>query len=371
MIKRMAIMLSAVGIIGGGLYGFQTFKAGMIKTFLASAANPPQTISTVIAATDAWQPTIEAVATLRAGSGADLALQASGIVQTISFKSGDDVQEGQTLLQLNADDDLAKLASLQVTADNFAVTLRRDQEQFKIHAVSQATLDTDNANLRNEQALVDQQKATVAQKTLKAPIAGRLGIRQIDIGQYLGAGTSIVTLQKLDPMIADFYLPQQALSQIKVGQPVALAVDAYPGRTFPGKISAINVKVDSSSRNVEVWAVMTNPDGQLLPGMFAKASVSVGAPERWITLPQTAIVSNSFGDSVFLVDTKDGGALVARQVFVKTGRARGDQIAVTQGVRQGDTVVVAGQIKLRNGSPVVVDNNHVPVAESSPSIVDR
>jgi membrane fusion protein, multidrug efflux system len=370
MIKRMAIMLLAVGIVGGGLYGFQTFKAGMIKKFLASAANPPQTISAIVAATDSWQPKIEAVGTLRAGSGADLALQASGIVQTISFKSGDNVQQGQTLLQLNADDDIAKLASLQVTADNFAVTLKRDQEQFKIHAVSQATLDTDSANLRNDQALVDQQRATVEQKTLKAPIAGRLGIRQIDIGQYLSAGATIVTLQKLDPMIADFYLPQQALSQITVGQQVAVTIDAYPGKTFPGEIQAINSKIDSSSRNVEVWAVMKNPDGQLLPGMFAKVVVAVGEPEQWVTLPQTAIVNNSYGDSVFVVDKKDDG-LVARQSFVKTGLVRGDQVAVMQGVRQGDNVVVAGQIKLRNGSPVLVDNDHVPVAESSPSIVDK
>jgi membrane fusion protein (multidrug efflux system) len=366
----MAIMLVAVGIVGGGLYGFQTFKAGMIKKFLASSANPPQTISAVVAATGSWQPKIEAVGSLRAGSGADLALQASGIVQTINFKSGDAVQEGQTLLQLNADDDIAKLVSLEATADNFAVTLKRDQEQFKIHAVSQATLDTDAANLKNDRALVDQQKATVAQKTLKAPMDGRLGIRQIDIGQYLSAGTAIVTLQKLDPMIADFYLPQQGLSQIKVGQPVAVAIDAYPGKTFPGEIEAINAKVDSSSRNVEVWAAMKNPDGQLLPGMFARVTVSVGEPEPLVTLPQTAIVSNSYGDSVFLVDKRDGG-LVARQSFVKTGLVRGDQVAVTQGVRQGDTVVIAGQIKLRNGSLVVIDNDHVPIAQASPSIVDQ
>lgn len=372
MIKRMAIMLVAVGIVFGGLYGFQMFKARMISQAMAGLANPPQTVSTVVAATDAWQPKIEAVGSLKAVNGADLALQVSGIVKDIGFKSGDTVAAGQTLLQLNADDDVAKLDSLAATADLNTLTLKRDQEQFKIHAVSQATLDTDNANLKNSRALAIQQKALVDQKTLTAPFTGRLGIRAVDIGQYLSSGTTIVTLQALDPIFIDLYLPQQALSQIRVGQPVVTSIDTYPGEIFTGEISAINPKVETGSRNVQVRATMKNPDGRLLPGMFAKAAISVGQPEPLITLAQTAIVSNPYGDSVFLVDkAKEGDGQVARQAFVKTGLVRGDQVAVTEGIKEGETVVIAGQIKLRNGSPVVIDNTHVPVAETSPTIIDK
>jgi membrane fusion protein (multidrug efflux system) len=371
MIKRMVIMLIGVGLIFGGLYGFQTFKAGMIKKVMAGMANPVQTVSTAVAATDAWQQKIEAVGSLKAVNGADLALQVSGIVKDISFKSGDSVSAGQTLLQLVADDDIAKLASLAATADNYAITLERDEQQFKIKAVSQATLDTDNANLKNAKALVAQQQALVDQKTLKAPFAGRLGIRSVDIGQFLSSGTTIVTLQALDPIFVDVYLPQQALSQIKVGQPITTVVDTFPDKSFNGVVAAINPKVETGSRNVLVRASMSNPDGQLLPGMFAKVAVSVGPPQQLVTLPDTAIVSNSYGDSVFIVDKGSDGALLARQNFVKTGLARGDQIAVTDGIKQGQTVVIAGQIKLRNGSPVKVDNTHVPTADAAPSIVDQ
>jgi membrane fusion protein (multidrug efflux system) len=182
-----------------------------------------------------------------------------------------------------------------------------------------------------------------------------------------------VTLQALDPIFVDLYLPQQALNQIKVGQPVVTTIDTYPGETFTGEISAINPKVDSTTRNVQVRATMKNPDGRLVPGMFAKSAVSVGQPQSLITLVQTAIVNNPYGDSVFLVDKAKGddGTLVARQAFVKTGLVRGDQIAVTDGIKEGETVVIAGQIKLRNGSPVVIDNTHVPVAEASPTIIDK
>lgn len=389
--KRMAIMLAAVGVVFGGLYAFQAFKASMIKTIMTGIAQAPQTVSAVPASTSMWRREIETVGSLGVINGSDLALQVSGIVQSISFDSGNPVGAGQVLLKLNADDDIAKLASLEATVELYAVTLKRDQGQFAINAVSQATLDTDKANLKNAQALVAQQKALVEQKTLRAPFAGRLGVRQISVGQYLSAGTAIVTLQALDPIYADFNLPQQELSQIKNGQAVTIAIDAFPGKNFVGEIAAINPKVDSVTRNVKVRAAMQNPDGQLLPGMFAKVSILVGEPEQLVTLPQTAVVANPYGDSVFILgsrnnkdekgnkdeksdkdDKGDGGAgLTAQQSFIKTGLVRGDRIAVLQGVKEGDLVVTAGQMKLHNGSVVKVDNSHAPVAEASPSIVDR
>ncbi|HBF28190.1 efflux RND transporter periplasmic adaptor subunit [Rhizobium sp.] len=374
MIKRMVIMLLATGAVFGGLYGFQTFKAGIIQKVMAGMANPPQTVSTAAASVSDWQSQLEAVGTLKAVNGADLALQVAGIVEEKSFESGDTVVAGQTLLKLSAEDDIAKLAALQATADNYAISLRRAQEQQKVSAVSQATVDSDAASLKNAKALVDQQQAIVDQKTLRAPFAGRLGIRSVDLGQYLTAGTTIVTLQALDTLYVDLYLPQQVLSQIKVGQDVTTTVDSFPGKTFPGKISAINSKVDSTSRNVQIRATMNNPDGILLPGMFGRVKIAVGSSQKFITLPQTSIVYNPYGDSVFIVDqngqegTKNG---VVRQSFVKTGATRGDNVAIVDGVKEGEQVVTAGQIKLRNGTPVIIDNSHVPAAENAPEIKDQ
>lgn len=371
MIKRMTIMLGLMALLFGGLYGFQTFKGMMMRKAMAAMANPPQTVSTVVAATEPWQSSLTAVGSLRAVNGADLALQVSGIVQDIQFTSGDSVAAGQQLLQLVATDDVAKLQSLQATAENYAIVLKRDEAQIKFNAVSQATLDNDKANLKNAKALVDQQKAIVEQKTLKAPFAGRLGIRAVDLGQYLSAGTSIVTLQSLDPIYVDFYLPQQALAQITIGQDVTATVDAFRGERFAGQITAINSKVDSTSRNVQVRATLRNNPARLLPGMFARVEIAVGKPEQLVTVPLTAIVNNSYGDLVYLVDDLRDGRGTARQMFVKTKTPKGDRIAVIEGVKPGETVVVAGQLKLRNGSPVKIDNSHVPLAEAAPNIVDR
>ncbi|HWU62612.1 MAG TPA: efflux RND transporter periplasmic adaptor subunit [Ensifer sp.] len=374
MIKRMVIMLLIVGVVLGGLYGFQVFKAGIIKQVMAGIANPAQTVSTVVAESRDWQDKIEAVGTLKAINGADLALQVSGIVQDMTFQSGEKVNKGQVLLKLAADDDIAKLASLQATADNLAITLKRDQEQLKIKAVSEATVDSDVASLKNAQALVDQQKALVEQKTLRAPFSGRLGIRSVDFGQFLTAGTTIVTLQDLDSLYVDMYLPQKNISQLQVGQQISMDVDAYPGKSFAGTISAINSKVDSSTRNVQVRATMENRDGLLLPGMFGKVEIAVGTSRSLVTLPQTAVVYNPYGSLVFIIDKSqnaDGKEHPVRQSFIKTGAVRGDNVSIVDGVKPGEEVVTAGQIKLRNGSRVVIDNSHVPTAEDNPVIKDQ
>jgi membrane fusion protein (multidrug efflux system) len=377
MIKRMVIMLIAVAIVFGGIFGFQAFKASMIKKFMASMKAPPQTISAAKAESTEWQPKIEAVGSLRAVKGADLSLEVSGVVDSITFNSGDDVKEGAVLLKLRSDDDAAKLTSLQATAELSELTYQRDLKQFKIQAVSQATLDTDVANLKNAKAQVAEQQAVLDKKTLRAPFAGHLGIRAVDIGQYLSAGTTIVTLQALDPVFMDFFVPQQSIDQLRIGEDVAVKIDAFKGQTFTGKISAINPKIDSSTRNVQVRATLQNPDHKLLPGMYATVDIATGAPQNLITLPQTAITYNPYGDTVYVVDKKgqqaDGKAqLVARQTFVTTGATRGDQVAVLKGVEAGEMVVTAGQIKLHNGSPVLINNSIMPTADASPNVpIDR
>jgi len=377
MTRRMVIMLIAVAVVLGGIFGFQAFKAVMIRKFISAMGSPPQTVSATKAGYSEWQPNIEAVGSLRAVKGADLSLEVSGVVDSISFQSGDDVEQGARLLKLRADDDAAKLESLQAMAALSEITYDRDQKQFKMQAVSQATLDTDTANLANARAQVEQQKAILEKKFLRAPFAGHLGIRAVDLGQYLGPGTVIVTLQALHPIYVDFFVPQQSIDQLRLGEAVNVKVDAFKDQTFSGEISAINPKVETSSRNVQIRAALKNPDHKLLPGMYATVDIATGEAKNYITLPQTAITYNPYGDTVYVVvDGKGNDAngkpqLTARQTFVTTGATRGDQVAVLKGVADGDMVVTAGQIKLHNGSAVLIDNSVTPTADAAPVPIDR
>jgi membrane fusion protein (multidrug efflux system) len=376
MTKRMIIMLIAVGVVFGGVFGFQIFKNAMIKKFMSAMPQPPQTVSTVTAAVQEWQPQIEAVGSLRAVNGADLAFEVSGIVKELHFKSGDDVAAGDILLTLRGDDDIAKLEALKATAALSEIVHQRDQEQFKIKAVSQATLDADAANLKNAKAQVAEQQAVVDKKTLRAPFAGHLGVRVVDIGQYISAGTTVVTLQALDPIYADFFLPQQALNQIRLEQVVTIKIDTYPNGDFTGTITAINPKVDPATRNVQVRATLKNPNRQLLPGMYASVNVAAGGKQRYLTLPQTAVTYNPYGETIYVVDDKGQDPqgrpqLIARQVFVTAGLKRGDQVAILSGVEEGQTVVTAGQMKLRNGSTLVIDNTIRPTADANPLPIDQ
>lgn len=375
-VKRMAIMLVIVGVVLGAIFYFEWgLLPGFKKQALASFANPPQTVSTTVAGAQPWQQQIKAIGSVRAVRGADLSPQVGGTVSAIHFDSGADVKQGDLLIELSSADDVAKLNSLKAQTELARITLERDQRQLQAQAVSKQVVDTDEQNYRSFQAQVAQQQATLDYKTIRAPFAGRLGIRQVDVGQYLAPGTAVVTLQSLDPIFVDFVLPQQQLAQISVGQKVDVGVDTYPGQTFPGTIAAINSKVDTATRNVQIRATIANPDRRLLPGMFANVTIDVGAPQNYITLPQTAVAYNPYGSTVYLVDNKGKDAkgqdqLVARQVFVTTGDTRGDQIAITKGVNPGDTVVTAGQIKLRNGSPLHIDNSVQPTDNPNPHLTE-
>jgi membrane fusion protein (multidrug efflux system) len=376
MLKRMVIMLVAVALTFGAVFGFLAFKARMISQIMAAQSNPPQAVSTAVVGLAAWQPRLEAVGSARAVNGANLSSQISGIVSAIHFESGADVKQGSPLVDLIAEDDIAHLEALKATTELARLTYERDQRLVRTKAISEQTVDSDKWTLKNDEAQVAQQQALVDYKSIKAPFSGRLGIRQVDLGQFLAAGTTVVTLQQLDPIYVDFFLPEQALAQIKVGQHVAAKIDAYPGHAFDGAISAINSLVDIATRNVQIRATFNNPDSRLLPGMFATVEIDVGSAQRLVTLPQTAIAYNSYGNIVFLVEEKGTDAagkprLVARQTFVTTGETRGDQVSILNGVKEGDTVVTAGQMKLRNDSPIVVNNAVQPLNDPNPQPVDR
>jgi membrane fusion protein (multidrug efflux system) len=373
MVKPLLILFVAVAILMGGIYGWHSFvNKKFIEPMMKGMASAPQTVSTTIAAASAWQPRTQALGTLRAVRGADLAAQASGVVDKIHIESGAEVAAGTVLLVLKPNDDPAKLAQLQAQAELASITLKRDQEQLEAQAISQATVDTDASNLKAARAQVVAQQALIEEKVVRAPFAGRLGIRLVDEGQYLAAGTTVVTLQALDPIFIDFYVPQQALARLKVKQAVSATVDAYPGVSFTGTIASVNSKVDTASRNVQIRASFANADRRLVPGMYANVDINDGEPSTLVTLPQSAITYNPYGNTVYLVqksgtDDKGNPKLTVLQRFVKLGETRGDQVAVLSGVAAGDEVVTAGQMKLRNGSSVIINNKIVPSSDSNPT----
>ena len=375
MTKRMIIMLAIVGLLFGGLFGFKAFLGGVIRKSISAQGLPSQTVSTAKAQFAEWQGEFQAVGTLRAVRGADLAPEVSGVITAIHFQSGQAVQAGTPLVQLNAESDVARLHSLGANADLAEVNYERNRKQLEFQGVSQAVVDADAANLKNAKAQLAEQQALVNKKLVRAPFDGRLGIRAVDVGQYVNAGTKLVTLQALDPVYVDFYAPQKSLGRIAVGQKIILKTDAFQGQQFPGEVSSIDPKVDPATRNVQVRATVRNPKHSLLPGMFATVVLASGGPQRFLTLPQTAVSYNPYGDTVFVVEESKGRddkvALIAQQKFVTTGEARGDQVAILSGIKEGDTVVTAGQIKLRSGFPVIVNNSIQPTNEPAPKPKDQ
>jgi membrane fusion protein (multidrug efflux system) len=360
-----------------------------IKKLIASAPKPyAQTVTATKVMAQDWQPSLAAVGSVAPVRGVDVTTEIAGLVREIHFKSGQDVKKGDILVELNADADKAQLASLQAAADLAATVLKRDKAQFDAQAIAQATVDSDAADLKSKRALAAQQQANIDKKTIRAPFSGKLGITTVNPGQYLNPGDKIVTLQTIDPIYVDFNLPQKQVGLLQLGQVVNVSSDGFPGVNFPGRITAISPKVDTTTRNVVVEATLANPKRQLLPGMFANASVEVGGKKRYLTLPQTAITYNPYGSTVFVVMTADeaaaaakaasgaapapaqaasGSGLVVQQAFVTTGETRGDQVAILSGLKEGQEVVTTGQVKLKNGASVVIDNSVVPADSPNPT----
>lgn len=372
MIKRMLIMLVAAGLVLGAVFGFIEFKSRMTRQFMASQGEPPQTVSTLTAQYQDWLPELKAVGTLRAVQGVELSAEVPGVVGAIHFEQGADVAANAPLLALRADDLKARLKSLLATAELARITYQRDQAQFDARTISRQTLDADRAQLDAALANVAEQQALLDKKTIRAPFAGRVGLRAVDSGQYLDAGTVITTLQALDTLYVDFFVPQQHIAALKPGLTVKLKSDSHADQVFVGELAVINPKVDVKTRNVQLRAIVKNPERQLLPGMYAMVTIVAGEAQRYITVPRSALSFNSYGSTVFVVGKRDAaGKQLAEQRFVTTGASRGDQIAIVNGVNEGDLIVTAGQIKLRNGTPVLIDNSVQPSNDANPSPVDQ
>lgn len=368
--RRLAIVLALMIVLVGGVVAFNMIvKAHFIRQAMAQNASAAQTVSTATAGYSEWQPQVQAVGSLRAIHGVEVTTEVAGLVRSVDFKSGSDARAGQILLQLNADPDVAQLKALMAESNLAGLTYHRDLIQYQAQAIGRAQLDTDAANLKSTREQEAAQAALVAKKTIRAPFGGRLGITTINPGQYLNPGDPIVTLESVDPIYVDFRLPQDDLSHVAAGQAVHVTADAFPGKTFEGKITSIDPLVDSSTRNFQAEAIIRNPEHRLLPGMFVRTAVDAGAQERYLTLPQTAITYNPYGATVFLVRSPAaaGGHPTAQQIFVTLGPARGDQVAVIQGLKAGDVVVSSGQMKIKNGTPLAVNNSVLPLDESNPA----
>lgn len=369
MIKRLLIAFIILAIFLGGLAYFQlVFKPQMIKEFLSAQAPPPATITAQAAQTRNWIERLPAIGTLIASQGVDVASQVAGIVTEIGFESGQDVPEGKKLVQLDISVERADLTSAEATQREADVAYKRQTDLLRKSVASEANVDTALAKRDTAAAAVNRIKALIAQKAILAPFAGRLGIRKVELGQYISPGLAMVTLQALDPIWVDFPMPEQNIGKLKTDQVIELTVDAFPGEVFKGRITSLDARVAQDTRTLLVRGTLANPERKLLPGMFANVAVLAGEESEVVTVPRTAVTYSLYGDAVYVVtpeEPKEGEAkpsdaeqiYVVERRFVRPGQVRGDLVAINFGLKEGEQVVTTGQIKLNNDSRVRIDNS--------------
>lgn len=366
MLKRFLIaggILVGILLIVGGAFGFHLYT--MIQGF--KSQKNIATVSEEAAKQETWQPNFVSVGNLDPVQGADIANQVAGNVTAINFDSGQEVEKGQLLVQLDDSNERAQLEGFQAQEKLAELNDQRSHDIFSRHLIAQSDVDTADSNLRQAQSNVANTQADIAKKAIRAPFAGHAGIRNVNLGQYLAVGTVVVTLQALDHMYASFTLPEQALPSLAKGQKVEVTVGAYPNQKFEGQINAIDSKVDPASHTVRVQGLIANPQHLLRAGMFANVSISAGKPMQVVTLPKSAVTYSLYGDAVFVVapdpknkDDKGNPQLTANQVFVKLGEDHGNRVAVVEGVKAGDQIVTSGMQKLHSGSVVTIDNSVTP-----------
>lgn len=365
-ILTLVIVLVLVGLLAG-------IKGLQFQTMFAQGANfaqPPETVTTTEVKQDTWQPTLTAVGSVAAVQGVMLSAEMSGAVKNIAFESGATVRAGDLLVELDSSVEQAQLRSAMASADLARLNLERARELRGKKMMSQADLDSAEAQAKQANAQIDNIRAVIAKKTIRAPFAGRTGIRQVNLGQFLDNGAAIVTLQSLDPVYVDFALPQQNLARLSVGMAVRVTTDAFPGQSFEGKLTAINSEVDAVTRNVRLQATLAT-DGRLRPGMYVNVAAVLPETERVLMIPATAVLYAPYGDSVFVVEDKKDektGVVgkVLNQRFVRLGKTRGDFVVVVSGLDVDQTIVTTGVFKLRNGMSVVVDNKLAPNFQLAP-----
>lgn len=364
---RLLIMLLASALVFGGIFGFKWFGNRMMNEFFDSAPVAPATVASAVALDDVWSLRLTAVGTAHAVRGTDVTTEASGIVDSIQFESGDRVDEGDVLITLDRSTDLAELAALEAQAELAEQELMRARSLFERNAVSQSELDSRAAAASAAEAQVDAQRARIEQKVVRAPFAGELGIRRVDLGQHISPGTPIVSLQALDPIHVNFKMPQQQLGQIRTGMTIKARLEQAAHAALVGEITAIEPAIDASTRNFEAQATLANTERRLRPGMFVQVEVELGRDEPVVVVPQTAVSFNPYGDSVWVLGASADGALTAERRVVTTGRRRGDLVQIVDGLAPGEQIAVSGLLKLRSGLPVRINNDIQPSAETAPA----
>lgn len=355
MILRLFLMLVIVGGVIGGVFYIKT-QQWQAMGEMGAQGQPPATIATSTVQQESWQPSLSAVGSMVAVNDVYVTNEVPGKVARIQFESGQHVKDGEVLLQLDDEVDRAELAGLQAELGLAEVQFNRASRLVQERTLSQSDYDEAKARLESARANVESKRALIAKKTIRAPFSGLLGIRRVDLGQYLAAGSDIALLQSLDPIYVDYTLPERFLADIDVDQAIELKVQAYPDEVFHGRIEALNPGIDPGTRSVNIRAILDNPNRLLRPGMFAEVRTLLPRRNSVLTLPQQAITYAPYGNSVFVVTEAEGQKVVQRRQ-VKTGTVRDGRIEIAEGLQEGDEVVSAGQNKLRNGQPVQVDNS--------------
>lgn len=383
--KRMILMLIAALVVFGGVFGIKALIGAQTNKFFDNMPQPAVAVSSANARMQAWSDDAEAVGTFVAVNGADVTTESGGVVRSIEFDAGQPVRAGTVLVRLNSANEEATLRSLEAAAKLARVQADRWQKLGKDKLVSLDDVQSRVTAAATAQAQVDAQRALIEQKTIRAPFSGVLGIRKVNLGQFVGPGDAIVSLQQLDPIYLDFSLPERRMGELVEGTMVHATVDAMPGTAFDGRVTAVEPQVDPSTRNFKAQATVQNPDGKLRPGSFAHVGFALGGERQVVVIPQTAISFNPYGNAVFVISKVKrkagetdmqgkpltGDKLIVTQRFIKTGATRGDLIAVTDGLKPGEQVVTSGLLKLRNDAEVTINNKIQPAADAAPQAENR
>ena len=365
-------LLIALPIVGG-LVGIKVLQFSAMGEAAAQQVMPPEPVNAIEVRETQWQPRVASVGTVMAVQGTVVRTEAEGIVREIHFEAGSHVNAGDLLVQLDVDVEKTQLRVAEAAAELARASFKRAKDLIGKRNISQADYDQASITLKQSLAQVDNIRALIEKKTLRAPFAGTLGIRSISVGQFLDKGSEVVSLQSLDPVYVDFSVPQQQLGDLSQGLMVSITSDAYPDHVFTGEISALNPDIDPATRNVRVQATLANADGRLRPGMFVEVSLTLAQTNKVLIIPATAVLYAPYGDSVFVIEedkkdkTDSKPALVVRQQFVRLGERQGDFVVVTKGVSAGDQIVSTGTFKLRPDMKVSIDNSLAPEFKLAPT----
>ena len=373
--RKIVVAIAIVLAVLGSLAGVRILQVRKLVAAAHSFAPPPETVSSFVLREEKWQATLTAIGSITAVQGVTVTPDIPGTVREIAFESGALVSKGYLLVRLDTSSEEAQLRAVEAQTGLARLNVVRARNLRTNNFISQSQLDDAEAALKQTQANADVVRTTIAKKTIRAPFAGRLGIRLVNLGEYLETGKPIVSLQSLDSVYAEFALPQQELARLHTGMRVRLTTDAYAGRQFEGTLTTINPGLDQSTRSIGLQATFDNPEQLLRPGMFARVEMLLPEEQTVLVIPATAVLSASYGDSVYVIESKPAKEQgrtesVVRQQFIRTGPARGDFLSVKSGLQSGERVVSSGAFKLRNGMSVVENNDLVPNADQAPHLPD-